>query len=371
MTTIKPYYGVTPTSSASAPKGSSTNPYTQAEYEAMLDADTWQGGYVEGMGYCMKQVTITESYPDSDSMGSEDSWASEDSDNSGNSHPTTPTTGGGGAPITDGEDSGDGNSTTGGGAFTGGGIGGNEGTSSLSPKEKALNSIDVFEKQNKNSKFFSNIPKNKLIESLRSHIQNPIKIQQGKNGTCGAAAICKYLAEFLPEQYVEAVISLYITGKYEKWNLELPESSKVGTMEQIEKIGATVTDILMQGSIINSYNYYLNYNPFEDGSGARSFMWPQCIDSFFKMIGKPGYFCWWTNMGNIQSVDFSRNNVIAGVVLEKITGYEYQFTRNDLTPNHYIQITNCENGIIEFWQYGKDVYYSKNGDAYFIYVTPK
>ena len=47
MKTIKPYYGVSPMSSSSGPKGSSTNPYTQEEYEEMLDAghgrgDTWK-----------------------------------------------------------------------------------------------------------------------------------------------------------------------------------------------------------------------------------------------------------------------------------------------------------------------------------------
>ena len=72
MKTIKPYYGVSPMSSSSGPKGSSTNPYTQEEYEEMLDAGTWQGGYVEGQGYCMKQPVVTASYPDSGSSSSSD-----------------------------------------------------------------------------------------------------------------------------------------------------------------------------------------------------------------------------------------------------------------------------------------------------------
>ena len=79
MTQIKAY-GSTPQSSGSdAAKGSVDNPYTEAEYEALLENDTWPGGYVEGLGYCGKAVIVTASYPDSDSMGSDDSWPSEDS----------------------------------------------------------------------------------------------------------------------------------------------------------------------------------------------------------------------------------------------------------------------------------------------------
>ncbi|MCD8317455.1 MAG: hypothetical protein LUC45_00705, partial [Paraprevotella sp.] len=62
----------------------------------MVEAGTWEGGYVEGMGYCMKQVTVTASYPDSDSSGSDDSWPSEDSEDEDHHYPTPPTGGGGG-----------------------------------------------------------------------------------------------------------------------------------------------------------------------------------------------------------------------------------------------------------------------------------
>ena len=38
--------------------GAYDNPYTLAEAESMMDAYTWYGGYVEGMGYVMRGVTI-------------------------------------------------------------------------------------------------------------------------------------------------------------------------------------------------------------------------------------------------------------------------------------------------------------------------
>lgn len=68
-------YGMNAQDGGSAPKGSASNPYTQSEYESMLEAGTWPGGYVEGLGYCMKEVVITgsDSEPDSDSDSEPDS----------------------------------------------------------------------------------------------------------------------------------------------------------------------------------------------------------------------------------------------------------------------------------------------------------
>ncbi len=128
MKTIKPYYGVSPMSSSSGPKGSSTNPYTQEEFDQMVEAGTWEGGYVEGMGYCMGQVTVTASYPDSSSSGSDDSWPSEDSEDK-NDHnpptPPTPPTGGGGSSH--------------GGGTGGGNTGGGNYPSSIYNVSKAVN----------------------------------------------------------------------------------------------------------------------------------------------------------------------------------------------------------------------------------------
>ena len=41
MKTIKMYSANAQSSDGGAPKGSSGNPYTQEEYESMLDAGTW------------------------------------------------------------------------------------------------------------------------------------------------------------------------------------------------------------------------------------------------------------------------------------------------------------------------------------------
>ena len=67
-------------------KGTQTNPYTQEEFYAMLDNETWPGGWVEGMGYALPAVDIVTSFlfdfswdfdSLSDSMLIWDSWGYE------------------------------------------------------------------------------------------------------------------------------------------------------------------------------------------------------------------------------------------------------------------------------------------------------
>lgn len=56
-------------SSSSYPKGSSSNPYTQEEYDDIINSGKdWPGGFVEGLGYVAGDTIITSSY------FSEDSW---------------------------------------------------------------------------------------------------------------------------------------------------------------------------------------------------------------------------------------------------------------------------------------------------------
>ncbi len=72
MKKLKVYSVSTQSGNDTAAKGSASNPYTQKEYETMLDNDTWPGGYVKGLGYCLKGVTVT---PSSSGSGS-GSWGS-------------------------------------------------------------------------------------------------------------------------------------------------------------------------------------------------------------------------------------------------------------------------------------------------------
>lgn len=121
-------------------KGTLSNPYSQEDYEAMLDAGTWKGGYVKGLGYCMAEVVIWSSSHGSDASNSEcsdsdSSWWSYSSDlliDSSNDNPDDETTLNSTGGSDDTGETGDtgGTSGTGGAGGTGGsgGTGGTGGT---------------------------------------------------------------------------------------------------------------------------------------------------------------------------------------------------------------------------------------------------
>ena len=101
MTSIKPYNVSTQSSDSGSPKGSVNNPYSNAEYESMIEAGTWNGGYVDGMGYVLSDVTVLgSSNYDSDSWSDpwesvSNPWGSSD-DGSGSSDNGNSSTGTGG-----------------------------------------------------------------------------------------------------------------------------------------------------------------------------------------------------------------------------------------------------------------------------------
>ncbi len=70
MTTIEQYS----TSNGGVMTSTSVKIYTQEEYEEMLEAGTWTGGFVEGIGYIMGELDVEGSLLVSDIEDSEDSW---------------------------------------------------------------------------------------------------------------------------------------------------------------------------------------------------------------------------------------------------------------------------------------------------------
>lgn len=92
MKTIKIYKPQALSSSGS--KGTASNPYTQDEFDHMVESGTWNGGYVEGMGYVLPTVDVwasSDSFSDSDSDSWSDPWGSTEEDK-----PAPPSGGGGG-----------------------------------------------------------------------------------------------------------------------------------------------------------------------------------------------------------------------------------------------------------------------------------
>lgn len=145
MAKIKLYIAKAQSNNSGAAKGTAENPYTEAEYEAMLDNGTWPGGYVQNLGYCMKEVVISSSYPDSGVIDSDDSLSSDDFDSWDFGSDPLDNSGTGGSGNSNGVTGNNGGHShgTGTSSNTGGGSGSSGRTL---PKEPAIRTPDSLEK---------------------------------------------------------------------------------------------------------------------------------------------------------------------------------------------------------------------------------
>lgn len=155
MTKINSYSASPQSNDGSAAKGTSGNPYTQEEFDALFDAGEWKGGYVEGVGYVggnhLPEVVIYASFgSDSDSWS--DPWGStdnpwDDSQNPDGDNGDSPTGGGnpgGGNPG--GGNPGGGNPGGGsqGGGSQGGGGGNNSESGATGEENSNIDTSDVL-----------------------------------------------------------------------------------------------------------------------------------------------------------------------------------------------------------------------------------
>lgn len=347
-------------------KGTQENPYSLEEYESLSESGQWQGGYITdetgSVVYALKDAVFygSKGYSGYGSSGSgSDPWGShwwgswwgsswwgsypykpwdDDDDSNGDN------TGGGG-----------GGNTGGGNNNTGGGGGGGNSSGGSTPKSRALDIIKRFENR-VTSVVYPNISKTKFIQDLRKQIYTPALVKQGENGTCGIAAICKYLLECMPDKYAEAAISLYETGKYDKWGLKVCEASKTGTDAQAKELKTTALDCIVQGAFRNTYNETTSYNPFTDGSGWSSITWPTEINSFFedqlhKNCECHTYSHLTDSFNQLSKIDYSRKYVIA---LIGYTDGNDNFEEGGI-PRHYVQILGTTNNhTIKYWQMGQE-----------------
>ena len=154
-------------------------------------------------------------------------------------------------------------------------------------KKSALNAITEFEKKTDSKSVFSNITKASFVSDLRNIINNPTSIKQESDGTCGAAALSKYLAEEQPLDYVNTAIGIYQTGSYTQNNMTLKAT------DEMKKGGADVltpVNTIMQGAITNVNNRFLSYNPNTDGAGLSSFTYPGFIRTFLRDFAGASFF---------------------------------------------------------------------------------
>ena len=219
-------------------------------------------------------------------------------------------------------------------------------------KITALEAISRFEHATTET-VFKNIPKEQFIRDLRNQINNPNIFQQGNNGTCGAAAISKYLAEEQPDLYARTAISLYTSGVATNRGVTLSVTNEMknGTVEDLHNAGLTSVDAIMQGSITNRNNGILTVNTFKGESGINSFMWPGFISSFLKEfvgvhVRSIGAF---PTIGTLRAIDYNKYFVIG------LVHNEGGHITDGLYPNHYVQLLDFNRqNFASFWTWGEN-----------------
>ena len=231
--------------------------------------------------------------------------------------------------------------------------------------------LAVFRQGRYAQAWYPGIDKDTYAAALEDRVRHPAHINQGQSGTCGAAVLCKLLAEFFPDKYVEMAISLYLYGRYDEWGLRVSAASLTGTDARARELGTTAVDLITQGAFVHSFNYLLGYNPFADGPGARSFMWPGRMRRFLTRTLHLQAECRrWAGMEDLRGIDFDGNFVVAAVHDHALTDGVHRFSRPLSGPNHYVQILGTEGPAgLRYWNWGSGGYHSAGAATFFIYVV--
>ena len=232
-------------------------------------------------------------------------------------------------------------------SMSGGNVGNNN--SSITPKGNALKLINDYRKSAADKRFFnSEIYMNNFLNELEVIINNPEKISQGNNGTCGAAVLMKLLANTEPTDLVNAAINLYNTGEYRPWKWSIPDIMRNCTQEQLEEIKMNSANAIIQTGITNGNNSFLDYNANtdnqknEDGlkyywDGNKSFMWDTYIPNFIKEHYPSKFITTLVNpeYSTIKNIDYSQEFIITAVDCDK----------KKFCSQHAISNTLCSNSI--------------------------
>ena len=228
-----------------------------------------------------------------------------------------------------------------------------------------------------------------LTEALKRQVAFPETIQQGNNGTCVAATLQKYLAENYPNDYIDCVTSLAETGRYEKWNLTIPEECCLDRIDTTDLewenqghaeyyqngIDYTSVDMLIQTAIQNWRNEKLrqrgkkmpNYNPVtDDGDSfavgmtlnyAKDFLQENVYGSFGGPLSVEETIPFVTSYNQLEYLtsQYSPDSYtfIASVAVEQQNNGTYSFTTSKLA-NHMVEITGTKDGYINCWTWGKN-----------------
>nr|WP_223918602.1 RHS repeat-associated core domain-containing protein [Hallella multisaccharivorax] len=239
----------------------------------------------------------------------------------------------------------------------------------MADKDGACEIVNKFLANRNTTSVFKNIPKSVFVKDLLKQINDPSSIRQGNNGTCGAAVLCKYMAETDPVLYAQTAIGLYTMGTYTPkgghMTLSVTEEMEKGTLGDLSSPnrggGISSVDAIMQGAIINTNNYIESINTFKGESGLNSFMYPGFIKRFVSgFMGRDeGMMNNWPTNNEISEIDFKKNFVIA------TTYYNVEKGRIESSwkTNHYINITSInKSGLIGYWSWGSSFHHKTSGN---------
>lgn len=211
------------------------------------------------------------------------------------------------------------------------------------------------------------ISKTQFLDDLDKTISDPSSINQGVDGTCGAAVIEKLLAELFPIEFDKAAMNLYNTAMYQPWGLILQSFS--ATDQDCNDKGKSTVDMIFQTAITQANNYWYNdYDPMKESNNNTTSTWYWKIESFLQdniglkveTLTRPTYF-------DIQSAlnDGQTQFVIAFVNVDD----NKNFTKG-LFGNHYVQILGVTQGQINYWSWGQNNQ-SNSSEIYKLYKIKK
>ena len=253
------------------------------------------------------------------------------------------------------------------------GLGGGNGSTSTNNPSKATTHQERLRKseelityylRSSSNSVMPNFSKEELVKQIRDRYNHPDIVNQGNCGTCLYAALEKFLAEVHPDDFTEMAISLHELGRYEKWALRIPNKTIYCTEEQLKKQRITLIDAIVQTGFANGNNKQLEYNFVDDE------------ETFWDKIKAGGYFGYANNflkqtypneyIGTkeeptykyLSSIDYKKEFVFARVNVDD----DNTFSTDALSSNHIVQITgvNKEAGIVYYWSWGSNKYYSQN-----------
>lgn len=196
------------------------------------------------------------------------------------------------------------------------------------------------------------ITKDVFLDDLDKTISYPGSINQGSEGTCGAAVIEKLLAELFPIEFDRAAMSLYNYAYYDPWKLLLRSFS--ATEQDCKDMKKSTVDLIFQTAITQNNNYiYDNYDPIKNKSdNVTSTIYWRISDFLTNNIGL-----------NVETLSYPSYEELHTALKDENTQFVIAFVKIDdnnnfessITGNHYVQILNADvENRIKYWSWGRE-----------------